>query len=186
IGREPIVSASIRTWVRAFSTEKRGACRLQAPKQSSRMAAASRRRIRDRLAERGSHLKELPPEGAPTRPFGLLDSDVPAERLEVIVVIARSEIGAEAPTAARVHLHRRIALQGAAEAVEIDVAAGGVRETHRNVSAERFRVDRAPCAVQIHFAGERFDLLRAANVLDGHVAPEHGDVQAYGRPRLPD
>jgi hypothetical protein len=31
MGRLPMVPASICTWARAFSSEKRGACRLQAP-----------------------------------------------------------------------------------------------------------------------------------------------------------
>src|SRR5215471_15758274 len=58
------------------------------------------------------------------------------------------------------------------------MAAGGVRQADGDIAAERFRVDRARRAAQIDFAGERLDLLRAANVFDVDVARKHRDVEA--------
>src|ERR1051326_8057507 len=150
IGRDPMVPASICTCARAFSTEKRGACRAQAPRQMRRKLSPVRR-IPDRLADRGAARGV----GADS-PFAraLLYANVAAEGLEVVMVVPGAEIGGKMAPARGVHLHGLIAVQRAAEAVEVDMAAGGVRQPHRDVSAECLRIDRRPRARHIHFAGE--------------------------------
>src|SRR6516165_7957324 len=52
-GLEPMVPASTCTCTRAFSTENRGACRLQAPRHRRRVTEAARR-IRNSLIEVGA------------------------------------------------------------------------------------------------------------------------------------
>src|ERR1044072_1509906 len=84
-GRDPIVAASICTRARAFSTENRGAWRVQAQRQS--------RTTNDthRMVPTGY---QAPPSRCALPRTGSAEGHVAAERLEAVVVVAGADVAA--------------------------------------------------------------------------------------------
>src|SRR6185437_10659654 len=85
---------------------------------------------------------------------------------------------AEAAAAPRVVGDRDVAVDRAAEAVEIQTPADAIAEAGLDASAERLDVERAPRVGDRDAAGERVDALAPADALDVHRAREHLDVEA--------